>query len=44
MGSKVVKHLLQKTTIPVFERNNIENEFKPVLVKLWQDLSKKYCN
>jgi len=44
ISTKAEKHLLQLPTVHVFERNNIENEFKTVLFKLWQDLSNKYCN
>jgi len=29
-------------SVPTFGRNNIELEFRPVLIKLWQDLSRNY--
>ena len=28
--------------MPVYGRDNIELEFRPVLIKLWQDLSRNY--
>lgn len=33
---------LQTPRMPVYGRDNIELEFRPVLIKLWQDLSRNY--
>jgi hypothetical protein len=42
MGQDVSQNETKSPRAPQFGRNNIELEFRPVLIKLWQDLSRHY--
>jgi len=42
MGQDVSQNETKSPRAPQFGRNNIELEFRPVLIKLWQDLSRNY--
>ena len=42
MGQDMSQNETKSPRAPAFGRNNIELEFRPVLIKLWQDLSRNY--
>jgi len=42
MGQDLSQNDTKSPRAPAFGRNNIELEFRPVLIKLWQDLSRNY--